>query len=248
MRSFTNLGWPDDPYGTSQRMCTRKPRLLAAFAAVSADNGAHAIPIAYAVIYLRMHRTRTVPLDPATFAFGFRTAAAEGPGDAAALAMLFDLDLLRAREHAAILAAHSFLDDLHCMRQATPSTLRGVTAVLETWPTERRRGLARMVDIAGDGAATLDNLQQTCIQLGIAPASALRGLACPCTVAHHGDRHNQPGSVRWLAAAAVKKALIVGLIAGWQEGCLIWKGRMDITGALAREAGHELPVESGDRA
>lgn len=244
MRQFTNLAWPDDPYGTGQQLYRKHPPLLAAFAAMWGDDGDRAVPIAYAVAYLRLHRTQTVMLEPDGFEFGFRAAAAETPADVADLTGLFDLDLLQARRHATILAAYSFLDDLYCMGKAAPVVHRGVTGMLEAWPRrdERQRGMAHMVDVAGSKPATVENLCQLCVRLDIATGSAPRGLASPVMVAKRWTALTEPGSVQWLAAAATEKALVIALAAGRTEYRCTWQGLADIGSALSRQAWDDFPA------
>lgn len=105
MHTFTNMAWPDDPYGTGQ-LWRQEPQLLAGFAITG--TAADQAPRAYAVTYLRLHRTKAVELT-AGVSFGFRAAATVAGDDMGELAGLLDLDALRARRLAKVVAgfAHS---------------------------------------------------------------------------------------------------------------------------------------------
>ncbi|MEU6718364.1 hypothetical protein ABZ897_43435 [Nonomuraea sp. NPDC046802] len=248
IRQYTNLAWPDDPYGTGNRQYRRQVPLLAGFAAVWADDGDRTIPIACAVAYLRLHRTRIVSLDAGNLPFGYHAAAIDTDtgADVEALCRVFDLDLLQARKHADVLAGCSFLDDLYCMDKAAITFVpRAVWAVTAAWQHRdaAARGTARMVDIANGDEAGLESLRQVCIRTNIAPGSALRGLALPSHVAKRWAGRGEPGAPAWLAAAATEKALMVALVAGRLDDRVVWHGRADIGAALSQHAGGEFDSE-----
>lgn len=242
MPQYTNLSWPDDPYGTGQQLYRRSKDLLAGFSVLWADDGAQALPVACAVAYLRLHRTHAVSLDPAEIDFGFRAVAVSGSRDIEDLAVVFDLDLLQARRHAVIMAGYSLTDDLYCMDRAVSLTMRGVQAVKDDWPRRDRsqRGKARMVDTAGYRAATVENLHQHCDRFDIAPDSAPGGLAMPSEVAKRCAALGDPDATQWLARAAVEKALVISLIAGRLEYRCTWSGRVDVSASLAAQAWPEF--------
>jgi hypothetical protein len=235
MRQYTNMSWPDDPYGTGQ-LYRRTVPLLAAFAPVWVDDGSRALPVAYAVVYMRLHRTRALLLEDG-FAFGFRAVVLDDEDDVEPLVQTFDLDLLQARRHAVILAGYSFLDDLYCMGGAATAVPRGIHAVQEAWPRrdQDERGTARMVDVSGSEPATIDALRQLCIRSKIGPGTAGHGLARPSAIGKRWASLDEPASPRWLAAAATEKALMIGLIAGRSEERYSWEATVDIGACLSAQ-------------
>lgn len=237
MREFTNLVWPDDPYHAGQQLYHKPPPMLAAFATLWIDDDEEALPVSAAVVYLRLHRTRPVPLDTG-FPFGFRVAAAEDAhADRPEMREVVGLDLLQARRHAAVLAGHSLADDLYGWRAAGIN--RGIQAVDLLWPgrSSPGRGLAHMVDTAHDGEHAEEDLRQACIRAGVAPGSASHGLAPQQLIA---DRYAS-GDTRWLALAAVERALVIALVAGHGTGRCAWSGVLGISQALAAAAWDSFP-------
>ncbi|TDD61639.1 hypothetical protein [Actinomadura rubrisoli] len=111
------MSWPEDPYGAGQTRRT-KPRLLISTSTYTTRNDhGQAVPVSYAAVYLRLHRTQ--PRDATGgLVFGFRALAALTPQETAELVRLADLDLLRARRLAHILVGYGLLADLNVLRQA----------------------------------------------------------------------------------------------------------------------------------
>lgn len=117
------MAWPEDPYGTGQ-LWRAEPPLLASFAACCVDDDERAVPVSYAAVYLRLHRT--TPVDAtAGFAFGFRAVSATSEDDLSELVRLFDLDVMRARRLAKVVAGYRLADDVN---RSTPGTRTGTTA------------------------------------------------------------------------------------------------------------------------
>jgi hypothetical protein len=55
MTVFTNMAWPDDPYGTGQ-LWRSEPLLLAGFGMCWAGGRGRVVsPASYAMVYLRLH-------------------------------------------------------------------------------------------------------------------------------------------------------------------------------------------------
>jgi len=246
MRTFTNLIRPDDPYHVGLGLFRKPPPLLAGFAAIWVDDGERAVPVSAAMVYLKLHRTRQVDLDGEDLTFGFREVATLDASEAGKVVEVADLDLLHARQHAAVLAGHSFGDDLYGLGVAAVIPARGVRAVEEALkePCGPRRGLARIADTGvSDNAPADPDLRLACIQAGIAPGGVWRGLALPFIVNDQYARGQEgdPGAVEWLGAAAVERALAVALVAGQMTGRCAWQGKANIGQALEKTAWDSFP-------
>ncbi|MFF0577604.1 hypothetical protein [Streptosporangium saharense] len=242
MRVFTNMAWPDDPYGTGRQVYRRtQPPMLAAFAVQWVNDGDQALLVSAAMVYLRLHRTHPVALDPATIQFGFRCVVPEHTDETGQLITTADLDLLQARRHAAVLTGHSLLADLHRLAKASALLRRGISAVEADW-TQRRttqRNLAQMIDTA-DTKLAGDDLLHRCLWARIEPHTAPHCLALPIAFV---SKHQQgdPDAQEWLALATVEKALIVALTASRLADRCRWVGRTDISQLLAATAWDAFP-------
>src|ERR1700679_3913037 len=102
MRIDTNMAWPDDPYGTGQ-LWRKEPWLLAGFAIRFLHQDQRAYPVSYAVAYLRLCRTHAIDLTSGV-SFGFRAITINTKAELGHLLHLFDLDAMRARRLAKIVA------------------------------------------------------------------------------------------------------------------------------------------------
>lgn len=157
MEIYTNMTWPDDPYLTGQRLYARPAPRLAAFTLTLPPAGC---PAFSAVVYLPLHRTRTMTVTTQALAFGFRAVGITGNAEAGALAAAADLDLLQARRHAAILAGWMLPSALTELQKLAGVTLRGLPAVQNERAARHAsaRGKARMFDCSVDlpGQPSLD--------------------------------------------------------------------------------------------
>ncbi|HUZ55622.1 MAG TPA: hypothetical protein VMU94_24215 [Streptosporangiaceae bacterium] len=126
-------GLSREPYRTGQRLYRRPAPLLAAITARQTP-GTGDFPCAvFAVVYLPLHRTRTVTVTDQTLTFGFRAVAVTGGSGLAALAAVADLDLMAARSHAAVLAGHDLAGELTFLRTAGAPPARGLAAAGRAW-------------------------------------------------------------------------------------------------------------------
>jgi hypothetical protein len=114
MRDFTNMAWPEGPFGADQRPFGRRERILMALALELDDD---ATLLAAATVYLRTHRTRVVEVRPDTLNVGFRVTVDDTPRDGPALLDIVDRALVRGRRHAAVLAGYALGRDLARLRQ-----------------------------------------------------------------------------------------------------------------------------------
>jgi hypothetical protein len=209
MRTYTNMTWPDDPYRTGQQLYRRPAPRLAAFSITRAMGG-HLVPSAVAIVYLPLRRTQAVRVTEQTLTFGFRAAAAAGPADLPALAVVADLDLMQARRHAAVLAGQLLAGDLAALRQAgDAAALRGLAAVECEWAARgKAAGRAATFDCGLDlpGAPSLE---LACQQAGIAAGPGAGG-------ADGGE----------VVTLAVERALMIALVCARHQGRYTWAGTL----------------------
>jgi hypothetical protein len=230
MRTWTNLTWPDDPYRTGQQLYRRPMPRLAAFT-IGRTGDDHPVPAAVAIVYLPLHRTHAVCVTERTLMFGFRSASADDPADTPALAAIADLDLMRARRQAAVLAGYRLPDDLSGLRQAGHTAqLRGLSAVEHEWLDRGTvTGRAEAFDCAVD-LPSRPPLEVACEQAGIST----------------GLLRSDPGAggPAGLEAAvlAVARALMIALVCARHLGRYEWAATLSIGQVMAATAWDCLPL------
>lgn len=230
MAVYTNMAWPDDPYGTGQ-LWRKEPPLLASVAVVCPDDGISAVPVSYAVTYLRLHRTRSVDAT-AGLPFGFRAAGATDIGARTQMVALFDLDALRARRLSKIVTGYRLTDDLYALQTAGGETAgRGIQALAADWGHGRAgTGMAVLVDVA-DELTEDEDLADAAAAARVDTATAQRAFQPQHTVA---DRSQMSGQAEeWLAACATERALIAGLVTSRRLSRYTWDGALDVGAVLA---------------
>lgn len=228
MRDYTNLQWPEAPFGAEQRPFGHHRDMLAAFALVwttRADAGP--LPVAAATVYLGIRRHGTAyEVGEESLSIGFRATVVEDSAEIPHLLTLTDRALTRARRHAAILAGRHLGDDLTRMAALSPVPLRGAAGVLAAWANRaaKQRGLALMVDTAaeaGDSGADLD------MPLDPVPYPVPD---CPACAA---------GTARY----ALGRCLAIGLTAAVHAGRYRWEGAFRVTDAIDRAAWDVLATD-----
>lgn len=156
MRDYTNLLWPEEPFGAERRPFGRHRDMLAAFAVDWAPRpDGDPLPVAAATVYLRVRKHGTpLAVDSDTLAIGFRAVVVDTADDVPLLLGVVDRALTRARRHAVIVAGHTLADDLVRMATMSPVPLRGAAGVAAAWVNRgvRERGIALMVDTAAEAA------------------------------------------------------------------------------------------------
>lgn len=255
--SVTNMAWPEDPYGTGQ-LWRQQPQLLAAWSVCWCGSPDGAVPASYAIVYLRLHRTRRADFTPGV-RFGFRALAATTDGQARGMGPAIDLDLLRARRLAKIVAGCSLEHDLQAMAALAVSGagrgIHGLQAAIAGEDTSNP-GMARVIDIASgygfswrEMAAPPESVPivSSTVRWASAPQSAIEAVAALAFGHHSGtgaDAENAVlpapaviGPVQWLSACATERALICAVLAGKMADRVTWKGLLDISDALAANAG-----------
>ncbi|WP_148083734.1 hypothetical protein [Micromonospora sp. Llam0] len=212
MREYTNLQWPQTPFGAEQRPFGRHWDMLTACTLEWSGRPEEAgLPVASAAVYLRVRKHGTAQhIADDTLSVGFRTAVIEEPGEVPDLLRLTDRELTGARRLGVILAGHRLSDDLTRMNALSTVPLRGAAEVLSAWAnrTVKQRGVAVMIDTAAEAAATGAELDMhlepvsvpvptcpTCAS-GVARSALARCLAVGLTAAVHTDRYTWEGTSR----------------------------------------------------
>jgi hypothetical protein len=243
---MTNLNWPDTPYGADKRPVTKTVHLLTGMAMHWADDGQDTVPVSAAAVFLPVKRTQPITVHADTLHFGFRVAVAEHDHDASELLRFVDGILVQGRRHAAVLAWHSFADDLHVMQDLASERLPGVEAVGQAWQdrTHRERGCAPLADTADDldGTAELaaDTAQRHGIELGMRLRELQRAQAIQRLHDALTDNPPHPEHLLNFGAAVLAQALAVALLAGKAASRLTWDAPLDLAEAIERGAWHAL--------
>ncbi|MFC5911764.1 hypothetical protein, partial [Streptacidiphilus monticola] len=79
MHEATSLLWPEGPYAAERRPFGHPQRLLTAISLLWADDGDRAVPLGYGSVFIPVHRTKSLLVDPDTIHFGYRALVAETP-------------------------------------------------------------------------------------------------------------------------------------------------------------------------
>jgi hypothetical protein len=225
MVTRTNLAWPDDPYRTGQQLYRRPAPRLAAFTTWPDANSGQAMPVAAAVVYLPLHRTRPLTVTARTLTFGFRAAHASAPAEIPGMAAIADLDLMQARRHAAVLTGYHLARDLAALQQADcATTRRGLAAVASDWDGRgSAAGRAALFDCGLDLPGGM-SLEQACQQAGINPLRA-------------GARPENAHPV----TLTVERALAIALCCARHQGRYQWAGTLDTEAVMTAGAWDCLP-------
>jgi hypothetical protein len=232
VREFTNLQWPQTPFGAEQRPFGRHWDMLTACTVEwtgRLDTGA--LPVASTAVYLRVRKHGDAQLVTAdTLSVGFRTMVIEDSAEVAELLTVTDRELTGARRLGVILAGHRLGEQLTRMTALSAVPLRGAAEVLSAWTNRpvKQRGVAVMVDTAVEAAATGADLG---LPVELVPAQVPD---CPACVAG-------------LARRALARCLAVALTAAVHTGRYAWEGTFRITDAVER-AGWDVLAAGSDAA
>lgn len=221
MREYTNLQWPETPFGAEQRPFGRHWDMLTACTVEWTGHVADdAFPVASAAVYLRVRKHGAAHLiTDDTLSIGFRTVVIDELAEVPDLLRLTDRELTGARRLAVILAGHRLGPDATRINALSAVPLRGATEVLSAWAdrTVKQRGLADMVDTAFEASATGAELD---IQLEPVPE---RVPDCP-------------GCATEVARRALARCLAVGLTAAVHTERYVWEGTFRVADAIDRAA------------
>lgn len=220
MRRFTNLLWPEGPFGADQRPFGKPAPMIAALDLNRTEIGGNDYPQACAsVVYLRVHRTRTLDVTAATLNAGYDVLITENADDRGLLVDAVDRAIVRARRHATVLAAHNLgtlLDVLDA--SAGGKRLPGVAGVRRAWEMWQHhatleRGVARLVDAA-----------EQCIS-------------------QHNPLLSSDEPLRaHIVVACLARALASALTAARVTGAYRWDGTFDAASIVERLAWDQLPA------
>jgi hypothetical protein len=151
MRNTTNLHWPTEPFGATQRPFAPNRPMLAAVTV--GWTGQRQRPAWACAVYLYTDSTRTLTLDGQVVNFGYEVLTTEPDEPATALVERLDEILVACRRHARILAGHNLADDLAALATlGTRRRLPGIDDVRRQWSTRqtRERAMATVIDTAHD--------------------------------------------------------------------------------------------------
>lgn len=223
MREYTNLLWPEGPFGADRRPFGKPSPMIAAF---TVDWTAQDLPAAAAAAYLRVKRAGTVEVSPVTMNPGLVAVAAEEQADPLRIVGWLDRGLVRARRHATVLAGHNLADTLTAASTLVDKPLAGLTGVAASWAVRgnKERGTARMIDTA----SSLDDPQAFAQRLS-APLRRATPAVWPQTAETQTDA----------ALSCLVRCLAVGLAAAWQVEAYRWDlsgGPLSVERAVAHAA------------
>lgn len=233
VRDYTNLGWPEAPFGADQRPFGKRWDMLAGFAiGWTSIGGRETMPASVATVYLRIRRRGNAAYDvhEETLSIGFRVAVVDHEHESESLVALLDRALVRARRHAAILAGDNLGDDLDRIVERSKLPLRGAVSVRDAWRARgvQERGVALMVDTSVEASEVAAEFGS---QRRLLHASATRS----------GADGPDPASC---ARETVMNALVVGLAAASHTGRYRWQGAFDVRDAVDRAGWDILPSDS----
>jgi hypothetical protein len=255
VREFTNLQWPQTPFGADKRPFPHVVHLVAATAVQWADDGERAVPMAAAMLYLPVPRTGTREFEAATVHFGYRVVALERADDAPDVAAAVDGHLVQARRHAVAVAAHGYLDDARALSLWSPEHTAGITSVAEAWLDRSavERKTAQPVETGEDLHDQNPALSIVCQRHGLAVVEGAQGLLRTGEVQAAYERmfaydDDTPPSatireqaVQTLAHGAVYQALAVALLAAKHLERGTWQRPFMIGDAVERETWDAFP-------
>ena len=236
MHTYTNLAWPEDPYRTGQQLYHRPSPRLAAVTMSRAGGGSGLACQSVAIVYLPLHRTKTLAVTGQTVAFGFQAASITDTSEAPALAWLAGLDLLQARRHAAVLTGHMLGEDLTALRDLAGDLVpRGIVALEREWADRRdpASGKAAMLDCGLDLSGGT-SLPDACRQARISVSTEVAALDAP--------------DPELAAVMAVHRALAISLVAARHLHRYTWEGTLHTHEILAAGAWDCLPLPAGQPA
>lgn len=221
MREYTNLQWPETPFGAEQRPFGRRWDMLTSCTVEWTGRVATgALPVASAAVYLRIRKHGTaLRVAEDTLSIGFRAVVVEDEAEAPDLLMVTDRELTGARRLGVILAGHRLDDDLTRMNSLSAVPLRGAAEVLSGWANRavKQRGVAGMVDTASEGNTTGADLDMR-----------LEPLPEPVP--------DCPGCAAKVARRALTRCLAVGLTAAVRTERYAWEGTFHPGDAIDRAA------------
>lgn len=231
MRLYTNLAWPEDPFGTGQ-LWRRALRLIAGIKVYWDDQGNDESFYGFAFAYLRVPRVhkRPVMINGEKLGFGFKALGTSCDGEKADLCKELDLDLMQARRHAEAIAGHQLRDTLSRVKNEY-AAIRGVGAIIDEWGEVGSSGehRATICDMAQDNLKAVE-LEKYSRSMNLLPSKIISREEVDRTA-------NLGGSASvsaWEGAIAkmVQEALLVALIGSAHFGFYRWEDPISIKDVL----------------
>lgn len=228
MREYSNLQWPQTPFGAEQRPFGRHTDMLSAYTIEwTGQPDAGALPVASTMVYLRVRRHGEAQLvTDETLSIGFRILVIGDPSEVPNLLAVTDQQLSGARRLGAILAGHHLDSELDRMNALSETPLRGAAEVLSAWANRavKQRGMATMIDTAVEAAAT----------------GAKLGLL---TVPVSASVPDCPACAAKIARCGLARCLAVGLTATVHTGRYTWQS-FHLADAIDRAAWDVLAIDN----
>jgi hypothetical protein len=221
VREYTNLQWPETPFGAEQRPFGRHWDMLTACTlewTVEADGGM--LPVASSFVYLRVRKHGTAhAIGEQSLSIGFRAVVIDDPGQVPDLLAVTERELSGARRLGAILAGHALSRDLTRMTGLSVTPLRGAIEVEAAWTHRevKQRGAAVMIDTAVEAAETGARLDM--------PTEPVPARMPDC-----------PGCVGDVARRSLSRCLAVALTAATHTRRYTWEGTFRVADAIAGAA------------
>ncbi|MFC7280168.1 hypothetical protein ACFQS1_39945 [Paractinoplanes rhizophilus] len=232
MREYTNLQWPETPFGAEQRPFGRQWDMLTACTlewTTETDGGM--LPVASSFVYLRVRKHGTAQaVSEDTLSIGFRAIVIDDPAHVRDLLTVTERELSGARRLGVILAGHALSRDLTRMTALSATPLRGAIEVEAAWTRRdvKQRGAAVMVDTAVEAA-------ETGVRLDMPIDPVPEGMPdCPACAAD-------------VARRALTRCLAVGLTAAVHTQRYTWEETFRV-GALIERAGWDVLNTGADTA
>lgn len=222
MRDFTNLAWPETPFGANQRPFGTRAHMVAGFGVEwdpeALADGRHLLRCV-STVYLSVTPARPLTVTPATLPFGFRVTVASGSADAEELIDILDRALVRAHRHAAVLTGRSLGAELGHLLTLTDRRRPGLLAVRRASAAAKTRGTARIVDACGQPDEN---------RFDIAPYTPPAPNDGPAT----------------LATQALRRCLAIALTAASERRLMSWQDTFMTSDAVACAAWDVLAPEA----
>ncbi|WP_067475247.1 hypothetical protein [Actinomadura hibisca] len=229
MAAYTNMSWPDDPYGTGQ-LWRKEPQLAAAFDVQLVHAESSLVALGYAVVYLPLHRTKSV-VPTAVSRFGFRAISAADRAEIDELLKCFELDVSRARRLAKVVIGYRLEDALRAIENMVPNAAehRGITALADAWPSGRNpSGMAELCEITAVEPCGTD-LAETAARFGIGMTPP------PSTISPAAEA---------IGSHTTQRSLVSGLIGLRHLGRYRWESELDAGAHLAANAADCFPSQT----
>ncbi|MEV6588146.1 hypothetical protein [Streptomyces acidicola] len=250
MQQRTNLGWPETPFGSVTRPVQKPASWLTGVSLLWGEAGGEAVLMGAGAVFMKIHRTRSLPFSASLANFGYRVLLPDGTGQTSAIVNEVDTLLVQARRKAQVLAWHNGADDLHVLQQmprADDEPRRpGVTAVAEAWKARnvRDKSTARFVDTSHDlGPAGL--ISDTATAHGLKPLKSFIGEQQQASAQHACEAltegRTEDFSPDALAGSVLSSAVATALLGGKQADRIHWEKPLSLFDVLELVAWEAAP-------